>query len=576
MKTLTIEEQTQEIRSELEKKRQEPHSLIFERVKNGDVTEAANQVLFRVDPAQRAQVVESLEQDLPKLFAQASKDQKRTILSFAVKLSLDFGSFLPAWRTGVLEAPMELARRLQALTTMLAEQDTAVAEDVHGELREDLLTRLGAEKVSDPEEAASIADRTMKSSLAEYIESMWEEYAVSNMRRAAEAHFKGETATTLGNDYAAFLDHALRVGASSQTTNPVLIKLAWDADKTFWDDRVDKIILDEYDRATIAETLESSESERDSMVRHINTLVTTAVVEQNCRMLRDIFLITDGLDGYVNVQVSPDNYGDADAMVTQAVAVYESLWNRLGGIPNAVIKLPATPAGKIAAGRLTKRSIGVTMTLTFSMFQAVELGEVLSQGSALASNIAVMNGRLAYPVRDELSEKGVEGGVEAAQWAGVAVARRVYRRLYDPVGKGGMGLDHKHIRLLIASLRIYGDWLPDISEVWGVPCITVFPNVRRAFDSHPREMKGDSVTEETPPEAIQTMFASELFCQAWWTPEDGEEGKPATPLSLAPKDAEAVASWTPVRQTLDQFIDVYLTMNQMILGRLEHLAEKKT
>lgn len=575
MKSLTIEEQVQEIRRELETKRGESLSLVLERVKSGDLTEAANQVLFRVDPAQREQVVDSLEQELPGMFADGSEALKRRILSFAVNLSLDLGSFRPAWRTGVLEPPMELARRLQSLTAALAKQDSAVASRLHGELREDLLTRLGAEKVSDPKEAAAIADRTMKDSLEGYIESLWEEYSVSNMRRAAEAYFKGETATALGNDYAAFLDHALREGVSSQTTNPVLIKLAWDADKTFWDDRVDQIILDEYDRATISSTLSGSEADRDSVVRHLNTLVTTAVVEQNCRMLRDIFLITDGREGYVNVQVSPDNYDDADAMVTQAEAVYESLWKRLGGLPNAVIKLPATPAGKIAAGKLTKRSIGVTMTLTFSMFQAMELGGVLAEGSALASNIAVMNGRLAYPVRDQLSEDGVEGGVEAAQWAGVAVARKVHQGLYDPVEKGGMGLDQRHIRLLIASLRIYGDWLPDISEVWGVPCITVFPNVRRVFDAHPREIRGDSVTEETPREAIRTMFASELFCQAWWTPEDGEEGKPGTPLTLEPKNADAVASWTPVRQTLDQFIDVYLTMNQMILGRLEHLVEKK-
>lgn len=568
------EQQVREIRSEWDLKRNEPHGNLFDRIKEGDVTEATYHVLFRVEPNRRSGVVKLLEVELPKLFDSGSVELKRNILSFCVKLSLDLGSFLPAWRSRIVEPPMELAKRVKDLTKRLAEKDSDVAGALYSRLRDQFLTRVQAEGVGEPDDAARIVDLAMKGSLDAYVESMWGEYDASNLRRAAVAYFNNTTATTLGNDYAAFLDHALRVGVSSQTTNPVLIKLAWDADEGLWNDRIDAIILDEYERSVIKETLNASISDQDMMIRHLNTLVTTSVVEQNCRMLRDIFLITEGRDGHVNLQVSPDNYADADAMISQAIDVYEDLRRRLGGVPNIVIKLPATPGGKVAAKALVQRGIGVTMTLTFSLFQALELGEVLENGDVLVSNIALMNGRLAYPVRDQLSQAGVEGGVEAAQWAGVAVARKIYHRLYDATEAGGMALDPTRIRLLIASLRIYGDWLPDISEIWGVPSLTVFPNVRRAFDAHPREINGTAISAETPSGAIETMLLSEIFRQAWWNPDQGT-GEPDTPLSLGQSDAAAVAAWAPVRQTLDQFIDVYKTMNQMIRARLEFLVENK-
>lgn len=575
MKAATAQEQREEIRAELERVRQEPWSKMLERIAEGKIAEATNQFVFRVAPNDRGAALELLESELPGIFDGGTVDVRNRILSFCVKLSLDLGSFLPAWRSEDVQPPMDLARRAKGLTERFEEKDSKAARELHEQLREHLLTRLAAEKVTDPEEASSIADASMTETLGGHIESMWAEYESSNMRRAAQAYFEGKTNTTLGNDYATFLDHALRVGVCSQTTNPVLIKVAWDADATFWNGRVDEIIREEYDRDAIKRTLNSSEADRDGMIRHLNTLVTTAVVEQNCRMLRDIFLITGGHQGFVNVQVSPDNYDDADAMVSQAIALYQALGNRLGGVPNAVIKLPATPAGKLAAGELTKLGIGVTMTLTFSMFQAVELAEVLEEGNAIVSNIALMNGRLAYPVRDELAERDVPGGVEAARWGGVAVARRIYQHLYGSKAGRGKGLDPTRVQLLIASLRIYGDWLPDIEEMWGVPSITVFPNVRRAFDAHPREMRGNSIAEDTPYESIRTMFSSEIFRQAWWTPSDGDEGKPEEPLSLSAQDAEAVAAWTPVRQTLDQFIQEYRAMNEMILDRLRFLVEDK-
>jgi hypothetical protein len=190
----------------------------------------------------------------------------------------------------------------------------------------------------------------------------------------------------------------------------------------------------------------------------------------------------------------------------------------------------------------------------------------------LVAYLALMNGRMAFPVRDEMKERGIEGGVEAARLAGVEVARKAHRRLYEPQDRGGMAVDPERIRLLIASLRIYDDWIPDISELWGSPVITIFPNVRRKYDSHRRRFEGNAVMGATPDKEMKVLFESEIFRQAWWVPGDSDEYKPKRVLTLQPQDEEALAKWPPVANTLGQFIDLYEDMGQMVTERIKHIV----
>lgn len=567
MNGLRVQQQREEINEEWRKRTSQGADAVYASLESGDIVDAASRILFAIEPETRDSLVASLQKRLPEMYRHASHEHRTQLLQFTVKLALDAGSFLPAWRSGDPSPQFTLAGNVRGLVENLAAADADVATAVYNELRTELLGRLGAEAVSEPATA-------MAHDLTTHIDDMWSEYRVATSRQVAERYLSGRCITVIGNDYAAFLDHALRVGMCSQTTNPVLIKLAWDTDPSGWNQRVDRIITNTYDATTLRGVRAQGAEKLDALVRNLNALITTTVVERNCRMLRDIFLLTEGREGYVNLQVSPVNFADKDAMVAQAVAVYEDLRRRLGGVPNVVIKIPATPAGREAAAELTGRGIGVTVTLTFSMFQAGAVAEAIGGGDALVSNIAVMNGRLAFPVRDELAAAGVSNGVEAAQWAGVAVARKVNAMLYNSTDRGGMGLDPNRIRLMIASLRIYDDWLPDISELWGVPAITMFPNVRRVFDAQPQQINPRAVAGSTPPEAIETMLGSEIFRQAWWTTADGSHGKPDRPLSMSRVDDEAVANWTPVQQTLDQFIDGYHQMNGMILDRLTNIVSQ--
>ncbi len=542
---------------------------------SGETARAAGNLLFHTEPARAPARLAALLVGLERAFEQTGAPERVAAARFLFKLAVDLQSFVPEWHlarglsadriNALADAALESLGRLEA-------QDGAAASAALATLRRTTLARLAAEGVEDRAAAEAEADALLGGSLVKAVDGIAHEIARSNLTDIARARFHGETATEFGNDYAAFLQDAIWRGASFVTTNPVLIKSAWDMDPEVWDRRVDELILGRYDRAAIRALGSGPEPAVSEAVSAINSIVTMAVVLENCRLLRDIFLVTRGREGYVSLQVNPRLHDDAGRMADEAIGLHRELTRRLGGMPNVVFKLPSTAAGLEAAARLGGAGIGVTITLTFSVAQADAFARVLRSSRAPVSYIAIMNGRMAFPVRDELKAAGVPGGVEAARWAGVEVARKAYRRLYGSEAAGGLGVDPGRVKIMIASLRIYDDWLPDLSELWGIPLITIFPNVRRAWDAHPRPFAGTAVMQTTPAEAIALMNRSEIFRQAWYVAGDPDGARPARPLSLEPRDAAALAQWPPMAQTLKQFIELYDQMGVLVRGRLRALA----
>jgi len=498
------------------------------------------------------------------------------ILDFLVNFSIGLRSFLPNWvllKTLNADSIDVMSEKVVDTLAQLIRADRQAPVELADRLLEETIARLRAEGIGDENEARTMANRLMGDSLLDYVSNIVSELDSSNLIEAARARLRGATQTELGNDYAAFLQYVIWLGGSFVTTNPVLVKLAWDVNPELWNKRVDDLILSKYAPGELKKLLSNQQTELDKAVTMINSMVTMAVVEENCRLLRDIFLVTEGSEGYVSLQVNPKNHDVSEQMVAEARELYAYLEQRLGGVPNVVFKLPATAAGKSAAETLTSEGIGVTITVAFSVFQAFGFAEVLNRGNMLVTYLALMNGRMAFPVRDEMKEKGIEGGVEAARLAGVEVARKAYRRLYESQDRGGMAVDPKRVRLLTASLRIYDDWIPDISELWGCPVITIFPNVRRKYDGHRRRFEGKAVLGTTPNKEMKILFESEIFRQAWWVPGDSEEYKPKRVLTLEPQDADALAKWPPVANTLGQFIDLYEDMGEMVRERIKHIVK---
>jgi transaldolase len=85
-------------------------------------------------------------------------------------------------------------------------------------------------------------------------------------------------------------------------------------------------------------------------------------VRQAADLLRPVYAVRDGWDGYVSFECTPDLADDAQSTVEQAIAVRDRLDR-----PNVMIKVAATDAGIEAIEELTVRGVNVNVTLLFSV-----------------------------------------------------------------------------------------------------------------------------------------------------------------------------------------------------------------
>ena len=85
-------------------------------------------------------------------------------------------------------------------------------------------------------------------------------------------------------------------------------------------------------------------------------------VRRAADLLRPAYEASDGRDGFVSFECTPDLADDTEATVEQAL----ELWDRLAR-PNVMIKVPATEAGVPAIEELTARGVNVNVTLLFSV-----------------------------------------------------------------------------------------------------------------------------------------------------------------------------------------------------------------
>ncbi|MFL5656359.1 MAG: transaldolase [Ktedonobacteraceae bacterium] len=98
-------------------------------------------------------------------------------------------------------------------------------------------------------------------------------------------------------------------------------------------------------------------------------------------VLRPIYDQTNGLDGYVSLEVSPDLAHDTDGTLSE-VRRFWKMVNR----PNLMIKIPGTPEGLPAIRQSLIEGININITLIFSMQTYREVAEAYI--SALESRLA--------------------------------------------------------------------------------------------------------------------------------------------------------------------------------------------
>jgi transaldolase len=139
----------------------------------------------------------------------------------------------------------------------------------------------------------------------------------------------------------------------------------------------------------------------------------------------DIHRRTDGVDGWVSLEVSPLLADDADATTQQAAKL-----NGAAGRGNLYIKIPGTPAGAQAIEETIYAGIPVNVTLLFSPEQYLAAADAYMRGierrieagldPAVHSVASLFISRWDVKVADQISEN-------LHNQLGIAVAKRAYR-----------------------------------------------------------------------------------------------------------------------------------------------------
>jgi transaldolase len=90
-------------------------------------------------------------------------------------------------------------------------------------------------------------------------------------------------------------------------------------------------------------------------------------IRNACDILKPVYDSSNGLDGYVSIEVPPNIANDTESTLNQARRYYQEI-----GRENVMIKIPGTKMGLPAFEQVTSEGISVNVTLLFSVESYVE------------------------------------------------------------------------------------------------------------------------------------------------------------------------------------------------------------
>lgn len=235
--------------------------------------------------------------------------------------------------------------------------------------------------------------------------------------------------------------------------------------------------------------------------------ITSADVRDACDVFRPVFDATNGVDGRVSIEVSPDLANDTEGTVAQA----RELWAKVDR-PNALIKIPATLAGLPAITETIAAGISVNVTLIFSLerYSAVidaylaglekaraaghDLSQIHSVASFFVSRVdSEVDKRLAAIGTDEASALKSKSGVANARLAFELFEQRFAEERATALVTDGANVQ----RPLWASTGVKDPSLPDtlyVTELATAGTVNTMPEktLEATFDHG--VISGDEVT----------------------------------------------------------------------------------
>ncbi len=203
---------------------------------------------------------------------------------------------------------------------------------------------------------------------------------------------------------------------------------------------------DEYDEA-IANLLQLE-------VDEIYEALAIADIQAAADVLRPIYERTEGLDGYVSLEVSPLLAHDTDGTIRDAKRLFNAV-NR----PNVMIKIPATPEGLPAIEEAIAAGINVNVTLLFSLENYEAVAESYLRGlerrleaghdiSHVASVASFFISRI-----DTVVDRLLENNIRAAQRRGDFERAQHNRQLLGKAAIASGKLAYRRFKALFGGER---------------------------------------------------------------------------------------------------------------------------
>lgn len=232
-----------------------------------------------------------------------------------------------------------------------------------------------------------------------------------------------------------------------------------------------------------------------------------ADVADACDVFSEVYAASQGIDGRVSIEVSPELAHDADATAAQA----KVLWQQVDR-PNAMIKIPATREGLSAIADTIAAGISVNVTLIFSVPRYREVINAYLTGlerarvaghdlSGIHSVASFFISRVDSLVDSKLRELGTAEAHELCGQAGISGARLAYEAFEQAFSSERAAALLAHganiQRPLWASTGVKDPSLPDtiyVSELVADNVVNTMPEqTLRAFADH-GSTRGDTIT----------------------------------------------------------------------------------
>jgi len=241
-------------------------------------------------------------------------------------------------------------------------------------------------------------------------------------------------------------------GLSGVTTNPAIFQKAIGGSEA-------------YDTA-IAEAVPRVGREPSAVFEAL----AVADIREAASVLRPVYTRTQGVDGYVSMEVAPELADDTAGTVAEAQRLHAEVAH-----PNVMIKVPATDAGVAAFEELTARGVPVNVTLIFgveryrqvaeaylrALQRRLEAGEPVSGPASVASLFISRLDAKVDPLLADLVPERAEQWYGRAAIANARAAYGVFRELFHgeafaPLREAGA----RPQRLLWASTAVKGERYP--------------------------------------------------------------------------------------------------------------------